>query len=150
MALIAAHPDLFTIGNQGFDGQSFTALDPAAIQGQLQQTEDAVLAATGRSTKPLFRPPFGAHDAAVRTAVATDGYAYTVMWDVDTVDAKPPAQGGPTADDIVAKVLSRARSGSIVLLHLGGAHTLEALPGIVDGLRARGLEPVTVADLLGL
>jgi peptidoglycan/xylan/chitin deacetylase (PgdA/CDA1 family) len=73
-----------------------------------------------------------------------------VMWDVDTLDSKPSGEGGPTAGDIVAKVLSRAQGGSIVLLHVGGTHTAEALPGIVDGLRGRGLEPVTVADLLGL
>jgi hypothetical protein len=35
-----------------------------------------------------------------------------------------------------------------VLMHLGGWHTLEALPGIVSGLRARGLEPVTLSELL--
>jgi hypothetical protein len=33
-------------------------------------------------------------------------------------------------------------------MHLGGYHTLEALPAIVDGLRAKGLEPVTLSELL--
>ena len=72
------------------------------------------------------------------------------MWDVDTIDWKPTSDGGPTADDIVAKVLSRADGGSIVLMHLGGEHTLDALPRVIEGLRAKGLEPVTLPQLLGM
>jgi hypothetical protein len=41
------------------------------------------------------------------------------------------------------------RAGSIVLMHLGGYETSDALPGIVDGLAADGLTPVTLATLLG-
>jgi peptidoglycan/xylan/chitin deacetylase (PgdA/CDA1 family) len=46
-------------------------------------------------------------------------------------------------------VLANAHGGSIVLLHLGGYHTLEALPGILDGLAARGLRAVTLTEMLG-
>ena len=34
-------------------------------------------------------------------------------------------------------------------MHLGGFNTLEALPGIVDGLRAKGLRPVTLEEMFG-
>ena len=61
----------------------------------------------------------------------------------------PSAQGGPTAQDIVSRVLSRASGGSIVLLHLGGEHTLEALPGILDGLSQAGLAAVSLAEMFG-
>jgi len=44
--------------------------------------------------------------------------------------------------------LSRIEGGSIVLLHLGGWNTREALPGILQGLDAKGLEPVTLSGLL--
>ena len=66
------------------------------------------------------------------------------------IDKRPGAEGGPTADDIRTKVLSRAEGGSIVLMHLGGWNTLDALPAIVNGLRANGLEPVTLHRMLGL
>ena len=49
----------------------------------------------------------------------------------------------------MVKVLSLGQGGSIVHLHVGGYKTLEALPGIVDGLRARGLEPVSLAAMFG-
>ena len=57
--------------------------------------------------------------------------------------------GGPTAQDIVSRVLSRASGGSIVRLNLGGVHTLEALPGIVAGLDQAGLAAVNLAEMFG-
>lgn len=148
-ARVAAHPDLFTIGNHTWDHPDLTTLSAVQIADQLNRTDAAVETATGRSTKPWLRPPYGSQDAAVRAAAGAAGWTYTVMWDVDTADWKAETDGGPTADDVVAKVLSRAQGGSIVLMHLGGWHTLEALPRIVDGLRAKGLEPVTLDQLLG-
>jgi peptidoglycan/xylan/chitin deacetylase (PgdA/CDA1 family) len=143
----ASHPELFTVGNHSWDHPAFTDLTAPEIVDQLNRTEAAVDAITGRSTRPFFRPPFGSHDAEARAAIGSAGWAYTVMWDVDTIDWKPTADGGPTSDDIEAKVLSRAQGGSIVLMHLGGYETLDALPAIVTGLRNRGLEPVTLAEM---
>jgi peptidoglycan/xylan/chitin deacetylase (PgdA/CDA1 family) len=149
LTLIAAHPDLFTIANYSWDGLAFTDLTDAQIREELSLADQAIVLATGRSTKPFFRPPLGAQDGHVRTTAGAEGYAYMVMWDVDTLDAKAPAEGGPTAADIVAKVVSRAVGGSIVQLHVGGYNTLEALPGIVDGLRQRGLQPVSLNTMFG-
>ena len=84
----------------------------------------------------------------MRRAVGEAGWAYLVLWDVDTEDAVAPADGGPTALEIEATVLSRVQGGSIILLHLGGWNTLEALPRIVEGLEAKGLQPVTLSELL--
>jgi peptidoglycan/xylan/chitin deacetylase (PgdA/CDA1 family) len=149
LARIAAHPDLFAVGNHSWDHPDFTTLTPARMVDQLTRTEAAIGPLLGGSTKPFFRPPYGSQDAAVRAAVGGAGWSYTVMWDVDTIDWKPTTDGGPTADDIAAKVAARVRGGSIVLMHLGGYHTLEALPEIVTTLRSRGLEPVTLPELIG-
>ena len=147
LRLAGSHPDLFVVGNHSWDHPAFTDLTATQIAEQLNRSEAAVEAITGRSTKPFFRPPFGSHDAAVRAAVGQAGWTHTVMWDVDTIDWKPVADGGPSAGDIEAKVLSRASGGSIVLMHLGGYNTLAALPGIVAGLRERSLEPVTLGEM---
>ena len=149
MARIAAHPDLFSIGNHTWDHPDMTKLSSSAMAAELQDTEAAISSLTGRSTKPLYRPPYGTQDLASRKVAGQLGWAYTILWDVDTVDWKPISDGGPTADDIVARVLSRARGGSIVLMHLGGYETYAALPRIVAGLSALGLRPVTLDRLLG-
>lgn len=91
----------------------------------------------------------GGRSAACREH-RTAGYPYTVTWDVDTIDWRPIVNDppGPTADQIVAKVLASAEGGSIVLMHLGGYETYEALPRIVDSLRAAGFDLVTLDELL--
>lgn len=150
LELAAAHPDLFTIGNHAYDHPDLTGLGGEAIVDQLTRADATISAAIGHTTKPLFRPPYGAQNAAVRAAAASAGFPYAVMWDVDTIDWRQEADGGPTADDIVTRVASQARGGSIVLMHLGGWNTLEALPGVMDGLGRAGLVPVTLATMLGL
>ncbi|HEX5039486.1 MAG TPA: polysaccharide deacetylase family protein, partial [Candidatus Limnocylindria bacterium] len=66
----------------------------------------------------------------------------------DTIDWKPMADGGPSAEQIAAKVVTNAVNGSNVLFHLGGYETLDALKLIVPGLRDRGLTLTSLSDLL--
>ncbi len=146
---VVAHPDLFGLGNHSWSHPDFRDLTDAEILDQLDRTEAAFVATLGSSSRPWFRPPFGGVNDRVLAAVGRAGFGYTVMWDVDTIDWRPESDGGPTADQIVDKVVANARGGSIVLMHLGGYHTLEALPGMVAGLRANGLEPVTLAEMFG-
>ena len=57
--------------------------------------------------------------------------------------------GALPAAQIVAKIDANARGGSIVLMHLGGWNTLDALPGILAALENRGLIPVTLDEMFG-
>lgn len=148
LLLAAQRPDLFEIANHSWDHPSFVDLTDAEMADQLTRTEAAINALIGRTTRPFFRPPFGAVNSAVRAGVGRAGWGYTVMWDIDTIDWKPTSEGGPTASDIVTKVISQAEGGSIVLMHLGGWNTLEALPGMLAGLQSKGLLPVTLTEML--
>lgn len=147
--IVRDHPDLFELANHSWDHPSFTELNASQMADQLWRTEEALAPLSGQTTRPWFRPPYGAWTKAVRDGVGAAGWQYLVMWDVDTLDWRPTSEGGPTATDIEAKVLANAQGGSIVLMHLGGWNTLEALPGIVDGLREQGLQPVTLEEMLG-
>ena len=151
LGMIDQHPGLFTLGNHSFTHRDFRDLTAAEIRDELRRTETAIAAYCSQNPRPLFRPPNGGYDADVLAAVGAAGYAYTVTWDVDTIDWRPIANDppGPTADQIVAKVLDRSQNGSIVLMHLGGYETLDALPRIVDGLHAVGFDLVTLDELLG-
>jgi len=148
LAIIDDHPDLFELGNHSYSHPDFRDLTDAQIADELARTEAAVANHTSARMPPLFRPPYGGVDADVLRAVGAKGYAYTVMWDVDTIDWRPPEDGGPSASAMVTKVLNNAQGGSIVIMHLGGYNTFEALPGIVEGLRAKGLELVRVGEML--
>ena len=131
------------------DSSPPSSLSAARIADELPQAEAAIQRHAVQSPRPLFRSPFGAWDAELLNGVGSAGYGWTVLWDLDTIDWKPISDGGPTAEQIIAKVLSGAQGGSIVLMHLGGHETLEAMPGIVDGLLALGYSLVTLQRLIG-
>jgi peptidoglycan/xylan/chitin deacetylase (PgdA/CDA1 family) len=149
LAIIKAHPELFDVGNHSWDHPDFRTLTTAQMVQEITSTEAAIAPLTGQTTKPWFRPPFGGWNAAVQLGVATAGWRHLVMWDVDTIDWKPESDGGPTTAAIVAKVGANAQAGSIVLMHLGGYNTLDALPGILAAVQAKGLQPATLGELLG-
>jgi peptidoglycan/xylan/chitin deacetylase (PgdA/CDA1 family) len=72
------------------------------------------------------------------------GYAVSVGYDVDPLDYQDPG-----ASKVIARVQAGLRPGSIVSLHTGHAGTVQAFEPIVAAVRARGLRPVTVSQLLG-
>jgi peptidoglycan/xylan/chitin deacetylase (PgdA/CDA1 family) len=47
-------------------------------------------------------------------------------------------------------VLRDAKNGSIIVFHMNkkGVHTAEVLPAIIEGLRKKGFELVTVGEML--
>ena len=138
--------------NHSYDHASFTGLStgsPPLTQEQrwaeLDRTEQIVADLTGASTKPFFRPPFGDYDDSVNYDVFARGYAYSVLWSVDSDGWR-----GISADQIVQISLSQAHPGAIYILHVGAAsQDANALPRIIDGLRKRGYEFVTLTELIG-
>ena len=152
---LRAHPELFEIGNHtthhcdlanGGGGTACPTTPPSTsfIQAELRSTETTLTAAFGQSAKPYWRPPYGAHNASVRAAAAAVGSTKTVMWHLDTIDWDPDT----SASQIVSRVVPSATSGSIVLMHLGGYATLDALPALVSQLRAKGFTLTTLSDML--
>ncbi|SDS76534.1 Peptidoglycan/xylan/chitin deacetylase, PgdA/CDA1 family [Actinopolymorpha singaporensis] len=79
----------------------------------------------------------------IRAAAARAGYRSCLSYDVDTRDYLDPG-----AATVIRNGVELARPGSILSLHLGHPGTVRALPALVGGLRARGLRPVTVTELL--
>jgi len=148
LARIEANPGLLVLGNHSYTHTDFRKLTAAQMRDELLRTEAALARHCTQDPRPLFRPPNGGVDDDVLAGVGAAGYARTVTWDVDTIDWRLEKDGGPTADDIVAKVGANAQGGSMVLMHLGGYHTFEALPRIVAGLADAGLRPVTLETML--
>jgi peptidoglycan/xylan/chitin deacetylase (PgdA/CDA1 family) len=148
LTIMEANPDLFEMASHGYHHPDMRTLTAAEIRDEIAAVERTLEAHGARTARPLFRPPSGYWDEEVLAVAGSLGYRYTVLWDVDPIDWRTVGDGGPTADEIVAKVVGKSQGGSIVLLHLSGTQTLAALPGIVDGLRSNGLEPGLVGGLL--
>lgn len=119
----------------------FTERTRAEIDAEIARGSDAIASLVDSPT--LFRPPGGTHSPLVLEVARARGH-HVVLWSVDPEDWKTRV----TAKQIARRVLRAVRPGSIVLLHDGPgerAQTVKALPAIVRGIRARGLE-LTLID----
>ena len=134
------------LGNHSYSHPYFTQLTAAQMTDELSRASTAIRNATGQAPKPYFRPPYGDYNSAVLQAVGNAGYTHTIMWTIDTVDWR-----GVSSASIRDKVVSGATPGTIVLMHVGGGATgtPDALPGMIDSLRANGYRFVTVSEMLG-
>ena len=167
LAVVKAHPELFELGNhtmhhcdlvRGGGGAPSAAdaafcglLKPSPTEAEVKQEllDGAywINEYTGMPTRPFWRAPYAVSNLTVRTWAAELGWTKHVKWDIDTIDWRPIGEGGPTAQSMTLKVVNNATSGSIVLMHLGGYQTLDALQSMIDGLRNRGFTLTTVSDL---
>jgi peptidoglycan/xylan/chitin deacetylase (PgdA/CDA1 family) len=141
------------VGNHSDTHPDFTTLTTAQQVGQVERAEATIKPLTGTSTLPWFRFPFGASDPSAIDTVNVQGYS-GIGWTVDTLGWKGTS-GGQSVDSVVDRVLSTARAGQIVLMHVGAnpddGTTLDAdaLPRIIEGLRAQGYRFVTLDAALG-
>src|SRR5438876_7135828 len=111
---------------------------------ELDRTENIVMQLTGATTKPYVRPPYGAYDASVTEDVGARGYAYNVLW---TVDSR--GWMGWSAGAIIQRCLEQAEPGAIYVFHVGSAsQDGPSLQAIIDGLRAQGYFIGSVPDVL--
>ncbi|ACQ70847.1 polysaccharide deacetylase [Exiguobacterium sp. AT1b] len=133
------------LGNHSYTHPDFTKLTATQMKSELDRTEALIKSLTGKTTKPIFRAPFGAVNSTVLNGVGAAGYGYTIQWNIDTIDWK-----GLTASQINTKVQTNIKPGSIVLMHTGAGApgTPLALPTMISQLKAKGYKFVTVSQLL--
>ena len=68
---------------------------------------------------------------------------YTIQWNVDSLDWK-----NLSAEAIAVRVTKKAKSGSIILMHNNGLHTLESLPLIFSATQQKGLVYRPIGELI--
>ncbi|MGE5627610.1 MAG: polysaccharide deacetylase family protein [Solirubrobacterales bacterium] len=94
----------------------------------------------------IVRPPFGAINQQEAAEVEKLS-CKAVIWSIDTLDWSQKE-----SSNITKNVLANVRNGDIILMHSNGDKkaTLEALPGIIDGLKNKGFTIVTLDKLLNI
>ena len=150
------HPHLTTFAA---DGRQATrkGVDRAFLAGELARTARLYREITGRAMAPLWRAPFGEHNAEIRRWAAEQGY-WHVGWTggrggLDGLDwiSDPGARGYQSADALLRRLVRRAENGGIVLLHLGSDRSepvAERIDVLLDGLRERRYEFARASDFL--
>lgn len=153
MKALAARPE-FEFANHTWNHDAWTRTcyglpyvgDDHAKRDSVQRTNQTIIENGGNA--PLYaRMPGLCQSKSDQQLLAAEG--------LRTVNTDVPASDAFAKDPMAAanKMLELVKPGSILILHLNGAPnvpvTAEMLKILVPGLKAKGLEPVTLSDLLG-
>jgi peptidoglycan/xylan/chitin deacetylase (PgdA/CDA1 family) len=130
---VERYPDVFDqvmaqdhlIGNHTYSHRNLTRLS-------LEDARSEIANGPPQARGGYWRPPYAAHNPQIDAIAAELGYTL-MLWTIDSYDWR-----GASAAEITNTVLSHARPGAVVLMHVHGAHTPEALPSVIEGLRRMG------------
>jgi peptidoglycan/xylan/chitin deacetylase (PgdA/CDA1 family) len=152
---VEAHPDLarrvdsagHLIGNHSFYHARMPLLTAAGIRTDVRAAERVIRDVIGVDPRPWFRCPFsaGAQDQRVLGILADLGYA-NIGQDVELEDWEPERTGTAIAADAL-RLVPAAGDPAVVLFHAWPPGTLDALPILIDGLRAAGADFVRLDEL---
>ena len=127
----------------------FSLLGPRAIASEIERAQDVIAAITGVQPR-FFRAPAGLRNPFLQPVLARLGLqlASWTRRGFDTVNGNP--------DTIFQRLTRNLASGDILLLHDGNAAPTaagvpviyEALPRVLDELKARGMRSVVMRSAL--
>jgi peptidoglycan/xylan/chitin deacetylase (PgdA/CDA1 family) len=132
------------IGNHSWSHPALTGLGAAGVKSQMEKTNAAIKAATGRDTV-VMRPPFGATNAALNKRFAETFGMKVILWSVDPLDWKYR-----NAARVRSHILANTAPGAIILAHDIHPSTVAAMPGTLDALLAQGYKFATVSELIAM
>jgi peptidoglycan/xylan/chitin deacetylase (PgdA/CDA1 family)/GT2 family glycosyltransferase len=139
------------VGNHSYHHHKSLCLKPGkAIAREIELSHRAIYECTGFEPK-LFRPPHGFRTPWLMRTVRHLGYT-VVTWDNMTSDWN----ADKSDDEIIRAIIRRAKPGSVIVLHDGRdtrlnydrSHMLQALPFVIETLKERGFDFVTIPELL--
>ncbi len=133
----------YEIGSHGYMHKDFSEQTDNWIKEQMGKAEHSFKEVL--NLKPtLVRTPNGDFDQRVLRLLNQMGYT-VIQWNTDSLDWKNPG-----VEYMVSRVTTRAVPGDIILMHASDSakQTAAALPQIIDGLRAKGYQFVTVSELI--
>lgn len=135
------------VGNHSYTHPDFPKLTDAAFRQEVTRTNQVIYNLTKK--KPLLiRPPYGnINEAQIKWLLAQ--HMKIINWNIDSLDWT-----GLAKDQVKHNILSNLTSGSIILQHAAGGEgenlsgSVQALPEIIQELRAKHIDMVTVPELL--
>ena len=130
------------IGNHTWSHSQLTKVASDKITAEVNRTSDAVKRITGHAPRTV-RPPYGAINKRVRSALGTVDNGEIILWSVDTLDWKTR-----DAAQTVAAVRKDTTPGGIILMHDIHKTTVDAVQESVQALKEQGYTLVTVDQLL--
>jgi len=136
----------FPIGTHGDVRLNLTGFADDEVVTDLRDSATHIRQVIGEDPVPYFTAFAADMDERVRSLVAREGYL-PIAWDVPADDWGEDI----SADYVFDRVVPNVEDGSIVEFHLDGPSseqaTAVAIPRIVEALRERGYQFVTIQDM---
>lgn len=131
------------IGNHTYKHKVITKISPDELQEEVVKCHQTLTQIIGREANLYFRPPTLEYDKATINAVLATGFKYALLSDISTQDYERGA------DEVVNYAVSNAANGGLVVMHLtDNASAVEALPRVIEKLRAKGYKLAKLSDYL--
>lgn len=126
------------IGNHTYNHKLLSKLTDDELLNQISKTQELIKEYTG-FTPILFRPSYGTLNKNQEKKINLE----IVLWSIDTLDWKYK-----NSKKIAKKAISKAKDGSIILMHDTHKRDIEALKIILKELQKENYQFVTVSELL--
>jgi peptidoglycan-N-acetylglucosamine deacetylase len=132
-----------TLGNHTYNHKRLTRLDSYTIEKELQMTQEVVDESLGYHYElKQVRPPFGTYNRTV-TQLLYSGDKSMILWEVDSEDWR-----GFGEYRMMNTILREAIRGGVIIFHDTQPASTNSLQKVIDELKSRKNEFVTVDDLL--
>ena len=126
------------LGNHTYNHVQLNKIPETTARQEILKTNNEIYEATGKYPE-YMRPPYGAWKKNMELCVEM----LPVFWDIDTLDWK-----SQNVDAILKAVGEEPEDGSIILMHDEYQTSVEAALLLVDRLKEKGYEFVTVDELI--
>jgi peptidoglycan/xylan/chitin deacetylase (PgdA/CDA1 family) len=130
------------VANHGYSHLRMDSLDSNKISSEITQCSSKLSEITGTKVE-LFRPPYGAYNNNV-IKISNNLKHYPIQWNVDSLDWKP----GISQQEILSRITSKIKPGSILLFHNDTPHTANLLPTIISNLKKEGYSFKPVSKMI--
>lgn len=125
------------IGNHTYNHKWLAHLDEIEIKNQISKTQEVIFEYT-RYLPKVFRPSYGDIPKEMRKEINLE----VTLWNVDTLDWKLKNK-----KQIIKRATKNTKDGDIILMHDTYKRTKDALPEIINTLKKKGFQFVTISEL---
>lgn len=126
------------LGNHTYNHVQLNKIPETTARQEILKTNNEIYEATGKYPE-YMRPPYGAWKKNMELCVEM----LPVFWDIDTLDWK-----SQNVDAILKTAGEEPEDGSIILMHDEYQTSVEAALLLIDRLKEKGYEFVTVDELI--
>lgn len=132
------------IMNHTVNHPNLTTIPAGRVRAELEDNETWVNRIFATSTRPYYRPPYGAHNTAVDHVAADTGFDRVVLWNGSYGDSRVV-----TPQFLIDQARRYFVPGVILLGHANHPTVLAVFDQLAELIRERQLHPATLDEMFG-